>query len=228
MPLAPDKRSPDTRPAPMRVIAVVGASGSGKTTLARVIVDMCRRYLSKMGVALLSLDAYYRDLSSQSFEQRDQTNFDHPDALEFELFCQHIADLRAGHAITVPRYDFTQHTRMVGGGDVLEPPDILVLEGVLLSAYAPLRSEVDWWIYVDTPNAVCLQRRIERDGADRGRSEASVRDFWFSRAEPMFQQFGASARDWAHFVVSGEQPPESVAHHLMGNMGFLPQSLPIE
>jgi len=213
--MSPDVSSPKT------VIAVVGASGSGKTTLAAVLVELCQQHQAGASVAKLSLDAYYRDLSSQSFEQRDQTNFDHPDALEFELFYQHVASLRAGQAITVPRYDFTQHTR-IAGGDVLKPPDILVIEGVLLAAHPPLRSQVNWWVYVDTPNAICLQRRIERDYIDRGRSESSVRDFWFSRAEPMFQEFGAPAKAWADFVVSGEQPVESTARDLLHDMGLVP------
>ncbi len=208
----------------MRVIAVVGASGSGKTTLASVLATLCQQSIPHGHVAQLSLDAYYRDLSAQCFEQRDQTNFDHPDALEFELFCHHLATLRAGQSITVPHYDFTQHTR-VAGGHVVSPPHILIIEGILLAAHEPLRSEVDCWVYVDTPNAVCLQRRIRRDAVDRGRSEASVRDFWFSRAQPMFEQFGAPAKKWADFVVSGEQSAESVARHLLDQLGLTSPSI---
>ena len=51
---------------------------------------------------------------------------------------------------------------------------------------------------------VCLKRRIERDAAKRGRSEASVRDFWVTRAAPMFNEFIAPWKAQADVVLSGE------------------------
>ena len=52
------------------------------------------------------------------------------------------------------------------------------------------RALVDYTIFVDTPLELCpLGVLIET--LQRGCCEASVRDFWESRAEPMFAQFVA-------------------------------------
>ena len=67
------------------------------------------------------------------------------------------------------------------------------------------RELVDYTIFVDTPLELCLARRIERDALQRGRSEASVRDFWETRAEPMFAQFVAPWRPQADLVINGSQ-----------------------
>lgn len=187
-----------------QVIAVTGASGSGKSTLAEQFVAHCNA-VGERSAALLSVDAYYRDLSHLSFEARDALNFDHPDAIEFELFAEHVAALSAGQAIHMPIYDFSIHSRAPGGIEI-RPVDILVLEGLLLAAWPELSTHVQHLVFVETELEVCLARRIARDTETRGRSEASVRAFWETRALPMFLQFGAPAQSQAHLVVSGERP----------------------
>jgi uridine kinase len=101
-------------------------------------------------------------------------------------------------------YDFTQHTRSALSQSV-PPADIILLEGVLAMSDPVTRELVDYTIFVDTPLELCLARRIERDALQRGRSEASVRDFWETRAVPMFTQFVAPWRPQADLVVDGSQ-----------------------
>ena len=91
-----------------RVLAIAGGSGSGKSTLARALSAS----LGQSRIAVLPVDAYYRDLSHVSPEDREAVNFDHPDALDLELFAHHVADLREGRSIACPTYDFTTHCRL--------------------------------------------------------------------------------------------------------------------
>ena len=189
------------------LVAVTGASGSGKSTLAGELVARRNARTNKQVATLLSLDAYYRDLAHLSFEARDRMNFDHPDAIEFELFEQHLQALRAGEGITAPIYDFSRHTR-AEGGTLIEPVDLVVIEGLLLGAWPELTKHVDHLVFVEADLEVCLQRRIERDARERGRSEQSVRDFWNSRVLPMFLEWEPPVRNAAHVVISGEQALE--------------------
>tara|TARA_X000000950_G_scaffold198567_1_gene239170 strand:+ start:1288 stop:1842 length:555 start_codon:yes stop_codon:yes gene_type:complete len=155
-------------------------------------------------VAVLRVDDYYRDLAHLSFEDRETINFDHPDAIEFERLVDDLATLKSGEEVQTPVYDFTQHTRS-GLSQSVPPADIVLLEGVLAMSDPATRKLVDYTIFVDTPLELCLARRIERDATQRGRSEASVRDFWETRAEPMFAQFVAPWRSEADLVIDGSQ-----------------------
>jgi uridine kinase len=89
------------------VIGVAGGTGSGKTTVADQIVAR----IGASRIAYLQHDSYYRDLAGWDREALLHHNFDHPDALESELFAEHLRALKAQRSIEVPIYDFTVHAR---------------------------------------------------------------------------------------------------------------------
>jgi uridine kinase len=186
------------------VVAVIGASGSGKTRLVKTLVSSSARF------TVLRVDDYYRVLDHLDFASRDRVNFDHPDAIEFERLAVDLTALRAGKAIASPIYDFSRHTR-ASATRTVNSADIIVLEGVLAMADLATRALVDYLVFVNSSLDICLARRIARDATERGRSEASVIDFWESRAVPMFEQFVAPWREEADLVVSGERNSASEA-----------------
>lgn len=188
-----------------KIIAIGGASGAGKSYLARALAAKIGEFTPAQTVTCLSLDAYYRDLSHLSLAQREQVNFDHPDALELDLFAAHLAELRAGRPVNTPRYDFSAHTRHADSR--FHPASAFVIvDGLLLTAAPGLRDLYDLLVFIDTDLALCFSRRVARDTRERGRTPASVADFWHGRALPMFGQFGARTKDEADLVVSGTQP----------------------
>ena len=79
-------------------------------------------------------------------------------------------------------------------------------------------------MFVNSSLDICLARRIARDATERGRSEASVIDFWESRAVPMFEQFVAPWREEADLVVSGERNSASEAAAINTWLATLPRS----
>ena len=186
------------------VIGLTGPSGSGKSTLAAGLVQHLSQSVVGCNAVLITLDAYYRDLSHLTLEARDQVNFDHPDAIEAELAERHLAQLRAGQTVIVPEYDFSTHNRAAGGTSVSGSVDVIVLEGLLLAAFPELRAQLDALIYVDLQSDVCLKRRVERDVRERGRTPASVQAFWSERVLPMFEEFVAPAKAEATLVVAGD------------------------
>ena len=199
------------------VVAVIGASGSGKTRLVKTLVSSSARF------TVLRVDDYYRVLDHLDFASRDRVNFDHPDAIEFERLAVDLTALRAGKAIAAPIYDFSRHTR-ASATRTVNSADIIVLEGVLAMADLATRALVDYLVFVNSSLDICLARRIARDAAERGRSEASVIDFWESRAMPMFEQFVAPWREEADLVVSGERNSASEAAAINTWLATLPRS----
>ena len=182
-----------------QIIAIVGASGSGKSTIVEAL-----KADPQCSLSVIQVDHYYRDLSHLTYEQRDSVNFDHPDAIEFEALRKDLQTLKGGQSVDAPIYDFTVHNR-APETQRIDAKSIVILEGILALADAETASFVDRVVFIDTPLEVCLQRRIERDAIERGRSEASVRDFWLTRAAPMLEAFVAPWKARADLVISGDE-----------------------
>lgn len=178
------------------VIGVAGGTGSGKTTVANEI-------LQRVGadhVAYIPHDAYYRDLSHLSLHQRTQVNFDHPHSLETELLVEHLKALRAGHAVEIPIYDFTTHTRTQQTRSV-EPAPVILVEGILIFAEPALRELFDVKLYVDTDADVRFIRRLRRDVEERGRSVESVCEQYLATVRPMHLEFAEPSKRHADVII---------------------------
>ena len=187
-----------------RVIAIAGGSGSGKSTLAAALLES----IGSESVALLQIDAYYHDLSHLTLEEREAVNFDHPDALDLDLFAAHIEALRSGRAVECPTYDFTTHCRR---SETVNIParETILLEGILVACRADLRALAHRLIFVATDVALRHSRRVYRDQHERGRDLASIERFW-ARAEDTFASWGALAQEAADLIVDGSEDVEAM------------------
>jgi uridine kinase len=178
------------------LVGIGGCSGSGKTSLARELA-------TQLEATLFPLDLYYRDLSQFPLDSRHKQNFDHPDALESELFIAHIRGLAEGQTIQRPVYDFAHHARVAGAFEAVAPSRFVVVEGILALHYAELWPLYDFSVYVEAPDEVCLARRIYRDVRERGRTEESVRAQFEATAKPMADEYVKPSQARATMTVSG-------------------------
>ena len=199
-----------------RVIAIAGGSGSGKSTLAAALLEA----MGNDSVALLPIDAYYHDLSHLAPEEREAVNFDHPDALDLDLFATDIDALRSGRAVECPTYDFTTHCRRSQTISIA-PRETILLEGILVACRADLRALIDRLIFVATDSALRRDRRVHRDQHERGRDLASIERFW-ARAEATFTEWGALAEDAADLVVDGSEDVEAMTRIVVDYLGHKP------
>ena len=178
------------------IIGICGGTGSGKTTVARRILEN----VSDEQVVYLQQDSYYRNLGDMPLELRRQINFDHPDALDNDLFVNHLKALRAGEAIEMPVYDFTTHTRRSKTVHI-EPKPIIIVEGILVFADAALRGLMDVKIFVDTADDLRFIRRLQRDVTERGRSVETVIRQYLDTVRPMHQQFVEPSKRHADVII---------------------------
>ena len=178
------------------LVGVAGGSGSGKSTIARSLVEA----LPSQHVTAIEHDAYYKDVGHLSYDERARINFDHPESLDNELFCQHLDDLRAGRSVQRPRYDFATHTRMPET-DRLDPSPIIVVEGILVLALPAIRERLDVKLYVDTDADIRLMRRIRRDLEQRGRTFAQVRQQYYESVRPMHLAFFEPSKRFADIII---------------------------
>ncbi len=195
------------------VIGIAGASGSGKSFFAEKIFS----HVKQQGAILLSQDYYYKDLSHLHPRERENVNYDHPDAIDFPLLIKDIRKLKAYQAIEHPLYDFTVHNRKketVRTG----PAHIVLLDGILIYAIEELRSLIDFKIYVDTPLDICFIRRLQRDTTVRGRSVESVISQYLQTVRPMFLKFVQPTKKLADFVVVGEGSMEAGLRYVLNRI----------
>ena len=197
----------------MVCVGIAGPSGSGKTLLAQEL----RRQL--LGCGVLCFDSFYRDLSFLAPDERASVNFDAPEAIDWDLLLGQLARLLAGERVAVPRYDFSSHTRQANPA-ALGPCEALVVEGLFALWDDRLCALFDLGVFLDVPDATCLDRRIARDTASRGRTESSVREQWRSQVAPMYRQHVLPTRHRADLVISGVRPPsdcvQEIRHQLFG------------
>ena len=181
------------------IIGIAGASGSGKTTVAAKLAEK----FSKEDVLLISQDAYYKDLSNLSIEEKTQQNFDHPDSLDFKLIKQHIVKLKNGQKIEQPIYNFNTHCRENSTVN-LKPKSILIIEGTLLFSQQDLITEFDNTIFIKLDQNTCFKRRLKRDLAERGRTKEEVIEQYKSTVQPMYEQFIKPSELNANITIPGE------------------------
>ncbi len=181
------------------IIGIAGPSSSGKTELSRQVAQHLR------GTAIVSLDSYYRGMEEIPLELRKKVNFDHPDSLDWELLHEHLQAIAAGRAFEEPVYSFADYARTADTRRI-EPGEFLIVEGLFVLYWAELRRMLDTKVYVQTDPAVCFERRLRRDVAERGRTPESVREQYERTVRPSAEWFVFPTMKHADLVVSGEEP----------------------
>ncbi|WP_163970080.1 uridine kinase [Oceanobacillus halotolerans] len=186
------------------VIGVAGGSGSGKTTVTQSI---CQRFSDKT-ILVIEQDYYYKDQSDLPFEERLQTNYDHPLAFDNDLLIEHIHQLLNFKSIEKPVYDYKLHTRSNKVVPV-EPKEVIILEGILILEDPRLVDLMDIKVFVDTDADIRIVRRLLRDIKERGRSLDSVIDQYVNSVRPMHLQFVEPTKRYADIII-----PEGGQNHV--------------
>ncbi len=180
----------------MLVVGIAGGTGSGKTTVVRKIIEK----LPKDEVAVLSQDSYYKDNSHLPLEERQKINFDHPNALEFDLLAEHIKLLRKGKTINEPIYSYITCTR-AEETKIIQPKDVIIVEGILVLTNRQLRELFDIKVFVYADADDRLIRVIQRDIVERGRTVETVLQRYNDTVKPMHEQFIEPTKKYADLIV---------------------------
>jgi uridine kinase len=183
---------------PCKLIALVGGSGAGKSWLA----DRLRREFGD-DAASLSLDDFYSDPSQLAFPERQRLNFDHPDAIEWPLFESVLRTLQCRQTASVPRYDFTLHSRGPGQ-ESLQPRPYIFVEGLWLLHHARIRALFDLRVFLACAETLRWERRLKRDVHERGRTTESITQQFWNEVAPLNDRFVEPQKSQADLVI--EQP----------------------
>lgn len=180
------------------IVAIVGGSGAGKSYLAN---ELLRRF-GCSDTLIVSLDNFYKDLSHIPLYEREKINFDEPSAIdwiEFETVLNRLINSE-NESVSMPIYDFATHTRKKERMRV-KPGNIIIAEGLWLLHKEDLRRLFAYSIYVDCSDELRLQRRIERDVNQRGRSRESVIRQFNETVAPMHIKYVQPQKQFANLIV---------------------------
>jgi uridine kinase len=180
------------------VIGVCGGSASGKSTVCEYI----KGHLPGENVAILSSDAFYKELTPEQ-SARAYTNefdFDSPQAIDFEALTGAVRDLRSFKDVQLPVYDFASHARKAE--TVLFPRrHVVIVEGILIFTQPELRDLFDLKVFVECDGDLRLARRLRRDIAGRGRDVVGVLDQYFRFVKPSYDVFVEPSKRHADVIL---------------------------
>ena len=185
----------------MLVIGIAGGTGSGKTT----VVEKILQQLDIDGMNILSQDNYYHDNANLTLQERENLNYDHPKSIDFDLLVEHVKSLKAGKPIQQPLYSFVTHSR-TGDHVLVEPKNVLIVEGILVLTNKELLKEFDLKVYVHADSDERLIRRIRRDTQERGRDLNEVLHRYQTTLKPMHQEFIEPSKEEADLIVPNMKP----------------------
>lgn len=178
------------------IIGIAGGTGSGKSTLANRLVES----FGEDEISIIRHDNYYKSQDHISYEERVNVNYDHPDAFESDLLCEHIHALKEGKSIRMPLYDFTRHTRSDASIEIKSAP-VIIIEGILIFSEPKLCDLMNIKVFVDTDADVRVLRRIKRDVRKRGRTLESVISQYLATVKPMHEQFVEPSKRKADIII---------------------------
>lgn len=185
----------------MLVIGIAGGTGSGKTT----VVSKILKNIDVEGVNVLSQDNYYHDNTHLTLQEREKLNYDHPKSIDFELLVEHVRALKQGQSIQQPLYSFVTHTR-TGQHLLVEPKNVLIVEGILVLTNKELLKEFDLKVFVHADNDERLIRRIRRDTQERGRDLEEVLHRYQTTLKPMHEEFIEPSKSHADIIIPNMRP----------------------
>ena len=184
----------------MLILGIAGGTGSGKTTVVNQILNE----LPADEVCVISQDSYYNATHNLSYGERTKINFDHPNAIDFELLVAHLKQLKSGEIIDQPVYSFVTHNRIK---DTLKthPTKVVIVEGILIFNNEELRDLFDIKIFVHADADERLIRRVRRDIEERGRDVSEVLNRYQNTLKPMHQQFIEPMKNYADIIIPNDR-----------------------
>jgi uridine kinase len=179
------------------IVGITGGSASGKTYFLHQLLEA----FSKDEVCLISQDNYYR---TQEFVPKDQNNvenYDLPAAIDFELYAQHIEDLKNGKTVQHKEYVFN-NPDIVPKTLTFKPAPIIVVEGIFVFHSQEVSRLLDLRVFIDAKEHVKIKRRIIRDNNERGYDLNDVLYRWENHVAPTYDKFIEPTKYEADIIIN--------------------------
>lgn len=190
------------------IIGIAGGSGSGKTFFLNCFLH----HFKQDEVTLVSQDDYYIPAGDMTQEENKLYNFDLPSTIDSEQFLRDIKQLTSGEVVYKKEYNFNNPLAVVKILEIKSAP-IIIVEGLFILHFKEIAALLDHTIFVDADEQVALDRRIKRDGLERGYPEEDVLYKWHNHVVPAYKEYLLPYREQCNKVVMNNtnEPDEIIA-----------------
>jgi len=184
------------------IVEVAGGSASGKTS---AVAAKIKETFSDDAM-ILSMDDYYRGMKymQSQAEKGINLNWDQPEALNIELLCQHLVELKAGNSVQKPIYRFSSGE--VEGSEEIQPSRVIILEG-LFAVNDEMQSKADIRAFVDIGTHGRIMRRLLRDVTRTGQSPSDILNYFSEVVQPMHDKYIETTKNNADIRIMNEYMP---------------------
>ncbi len=178
----------------IKMVLIAGPSSSGKTTFAQRLGIQLR--INKIKPVTISVDNYFVEREDTPRDENGEYDFECIEAIDLELFNDHLEKLLNGEEVEMPEFDFHVGTKRYNGKKLrLHDDEILVIEGIHClndQLTSQISKEEKYKVYIsaltvlnmDRYNRISttdtrLIRRIVRDHKFRGYSAKHTLGTWY-------------------------------------------------
>ncbi|WP_443940036.1 uridine kinase family protein [Pedobacter sp. MW01-1-1] len=190
------------------IIGIAGGSGSGKTFFLNCFLH----HFKQDEVTLVSQDDYYIPAGEMTQEENKLYNFDLPSTIDSQQFLHDIKQLINGGVVYKKEYNFNNPLAVVKILEIKSAP-IIIVEGLFILHFKEIAQLLDHAIFVEANEQVALDRRIKRDGMERGYPEEDVLYKWHNHVMPAYTEYLLPYKTDCNEVVlnNSNEPDEIIA-----------------
>lgn len=185
----------------IKMVLIAGPSSSGKTTFAQRLGIQLR--INKIKPVTISVDNYFVEREDTPRDENGEYDFECIEAIDLELFNDHLEKLLNGEEVEMPEFDFHVGTKKYNGKKLkLEKDEVLVIEGIhclndKLTSKIP--KEQKYKIYISALTVLNMDRYNRISTTDTRLVRRIVRDHQFRGYTAKH-----TIRTW-HMVNRGEE-----------------------
>ncbi|MCZ2356819.1 MAG: uridine kinase [Bacteroidia bacterium] len=195
------------------LVGISGGSASGKTFLLKSL----RSAFSSEELTLVSQDNYYKDRNQQTVHEDGTINFDHPNALNLDLFHDHLKLLIEGQSVKIREYHFNNPQKAPSTVEY-HPAPIIIVEGLFVMYLPQTRNLVDLKIFVEAEEPIKIFRRAQRDLHERGYSIENTLSQYVKHVYPMYRQYIEPVKHFCDFIIPNNESCATASHVIINHL----------
>ncbi len=165
----------------IKIVLIAGPSSSGKTTFAQRLGIQLR--INRIKPVTISVDNYFVERKDNPKDENGNYDFECIEAIDLELFNDHLTKLLNGQEVEVPEFDFYEGTKRYNGKKLkLEQDEILVIEGIHClndKLTSRIDKEQKYKIYISALTVLNMDRYNRISTTDTRLVRRIVRDYQF-------------------------------------------------
>lgn len=185
----------------VKMILIAGPSSSGKTTFAQRLGIQLR--INRIKPVTISVDNYFVERKETPRDKNGNLDFECIEAIDLELFNDHLTKLLNGEEIEMPEFDFHEGTKRYNGKKLkLEADQVLVIEGIHClndKLTSKIAKDQKYKIYISALTVLNMDRYNRISTTDTRLVRRIVRDYQFRGYDAKH-----TLASW-HMVNNGEE-----------------------